>query len=99
MLSLISAAQGPLTENGSAIGATRMIDVLVGKFESGPGERVEVYLRTVHGRRVVSFETTIGGEPSNQPGIRFSVADLGKLQPLIGTAVCRAEDEQRGARW
>jgi hypothetical protein len=76
-----------------------MIDVLVGKFESGPGERVEVYLRTVHGRRVVSFETTIGGEPSNQPGIRFSVADLGKLQPLIGTAVCRAEDEQRGARW
>lgn len=47
-----------------------MIDVLVGKFESGLGERVEIYLRTVHGRRVVSFETVVGGEPSNQPGIQ-----------------------------
>jgi hypothetical protein len=76
-----------------------VIDVLVGKVEAGPSERVEVYLRTIHGRRVVSFETIVGGEPSNEPGTRFSVADLGKLQPLIGGAILRAEDEQRGARW
>ena len=76
-----------------------MIDVLVGKFESGLGERVEVYLRTIHGRRVVTFETIVRGEPSNEPGTRFSVADLGKLQPLIGGAILRGEDEQRGARW
>jgi hypothetical protein len=76
-----------------------MMDVLVGKFESGPSERVDIYLRTIHGRRVVSLEMIVHGEPSSQPGIRFSVADLGKLQPLIATAVCRAEDEQRGARW
>jgi hypothetical protein len=76
-----------------------MMDVLVGKIESGPGERVEIYLRTVHGKRVVSFETIVRGEPSNEPGTRFSVADLGKLQPLIGTAIVKAEDEQRGARW
>ena len=76
-----------------------MMDVLVGKIESGPGERVEVYLRTVHGRRVVSFETVIHGEPSSQPGTRFSVADIGKLQPLIGSAIVRAEDELRGGRW
>jgi hypothetical protein len=76
-----------------------MIDALIGKIETGPGERVDIYLRTVHGRRVVSLETIVDGEPSSQPGTRFSVADLGKLQPLIATAVCRAEDEQRGARW
>jgi hypothetical protein len=76
-----------------------MMDVLVGKIETGAGERIEIYLRTIHGRRVVSFETTVGGEPSIQPGTRFTVADLGKLQPLIGSAVVRAEDERRGARW
>jgi hypothetical protein len=76
-----------------------MMDVLVGKIETGSGERVEIYLRTVHGRRVVSFETTVHGEPSNAPGTKFSIADLGKLQPLIMGAVVRAEDEQRGARW
>jgi hypothetical protein len=75
-----------------------MMDVLVGKFESGPSERVEIYLRSIGARRVVSFETIVHGEPSNQPGTRFSVADIGKLQPLIGSAVVRAEDEQRGAR-
>jgi hypothetical protein len=76
-----------------------MMDVLVGKIETGPGERIEIYLRTVRGQRVVSFETIVGGEPSDQPGTRLNVADLGKLQPLIGSAVVRAEDEQRGARW
>jgi hypothetical protein len=76
-----------------------MIDVLVGKFEGLPGEQVEIYLRTVRGLRVVSIETTVGGEPSDEPGVRFNVADLGKLQPLIGTAVVRAHDEQHGARW
>jgi hypothetical protein len=75
------------------------LDVLIGKIETRSGERVDIYLRTIQGRRVVSFETMVDGEPSSQPGTRFSVADLGKLQPLIATAVCRAEDEQRGARW
>jgi hypothetical protein len=76
-----------------------MMDVLVGKIETSPGERLEIYLRTVRGQRVVSFETIVSGEPSDQPGTRLSVADLGKLQPLIGSAVVRAEDERRGARW
>jgi hypothetical protein len=72
-----------------------MIDVLVGKIETGLGERVEIYLRTVRGQRVVSLETIVHGEPSNQPGTTFSAADLVKLQPLIGSAVVRAEDERR----
>jgi hypothetical protein len=76
-----------------------MIDVLVGKIETSPGERVEIYLRTVRGRRVVSFETVSGGEPSTESGTKIGVADLGKLQPLIVSAVVRAEDERRGARW
>jgi hypothetical protein len=76
-----------------------MIDVLVGKIEISPGERVEIYLRTVRGQRVVSFETVSGGEPSNESGTKIAVAHLGKLQPLIMSAVVRAEDEQRGARW
>jgi hypothetical protein len=76
-----------------------MTDALIGKIETGPGERVDIYLRTIQGRRVVSLETIVHGKPSSEPGTRFSVADLGKLQPLIGTAVVRAEDEQRGARW
>jgi len=76
-----------------------MIDVLVGKIEAGPGDRVEIYLRTVRGKRVVSFETITCGEPSTESGIKLSVVDLGKLQPLIARAVVRAEDEQRGARW
>ena len=76
-----------------------MMDALIGRIETGPGERVDIYLRTINGRRVVSLETIVHGEPSSQPGTRFSVADLAKLQPLIATAVCRAEDEQRGARW
>jgi hypothetical protein len=76
-----------------------MMDVLVGKIETSPGERVEIYLRTVRGRRVVSFETVSGGEPSNESGTKIGVADLGKLQPLIVSAVVRAEDERRGARW
>ena len=74
-------------------------DVLIGKIQTSPGECVEIYLRTIHGRRVISLETIVHGEPSSQPGTRFSVADLGKLQPLIATAAVRAEDEQRGARW
>jgi hypothetical protein len=76
-----------------------MIDVLVGKIETSPGERVEIYLRTVRGHRVVSFETVSGGEPSTESGTKIGVADLGKLQPLIARAVVRAEDEQRGVRW
>jgi hypothetical protein len=76
-----------------------MIDVLVGKIETSPGERVEIYLRTVCGKRVVSFETVVGGEPSTESGIKLSVVDLGKLQPLIMSAVVRAEDERRGPRW
>jgi hypothetical protein len=75
------------------------LDVLIGKIETRPGEGVEIYLRTIHGERVVSFETVAHGEPSDQPGTRLRVADLVKLQPLIGSAVVRAEDEQRGARW
>jgi hypothetical protein len=47
----------------------------------------------------VSFETVVHGEPSNEPGIKIGVVDLGKLQPLIAGAVCRAEDEQRNPRW
>jgi hypothetical protein len=76
-----------------------MMDVLVGKIETGPGERVEIYLRTVRGQRVVSFETVAGGESSSESGTKIGVAHLGKLLPLIGSAVVRAEDEQRGARW
>jgi hypothetical protein len=75
------------------------LDVLIGKIETRPGERVEIYLRTIRGERVISLETIAHGEPSDQPGTRLSVADLVKLQPLIGSAVVRAEDEQRGARW
>jgi hypothetical protein len=75
------------------------MDVLVGSIDSSPGERFSVYLRTVRGRRMVSFEVSgIGNEiPDNVT--ELSVADLGKLQPLICGAVVRAEDERRGARW
>jgi hypothetical protein len=75
------------------------LDVLIGKIETRPGERVEIYLRTIRGERVISFETIMHGEPSDQPGTRLRVGDLVKLQPLIGSAIVRAEDEQRGARW
>jgi hypothetical protein len=60
-----------------------MIDVLVGKIEISPGERIEIYLRTVRGQRVVSFETVSGGEASSESGTKIAVAHLGKLQPLL----------------
>jgi hypothetical protein len=76
-----------------------MMDVLVGSIDGAPGERFSVYLRTVRGRRVVSFEVSGKGNEMPDSVMQLSVADLGKLQPLICGAVVRAEDEQRGARW
>jgi hypothetical protein len=74
------------------------LDVLIGKIQTSPGECVEIYLRTIRGERVVSFETVTNGERS-EGSTQIGVAHLGRLQPLIMSAVVRAEDEQRGARW
>jgi hypothetical protein len=74
------------------------LDVLIGKIQTSPGECVEIYLRTIRGERVISFETLAHGERAKD-GTQIGVAHLGKLQPLIGSAVVRAEDEQRSARW
>jgi hypothetical protein len=76
-----------------------MMDVLVGSIDSASGERFSIYLRTVCGRRVVSFEVSGKGNEMPDNVTQLSVAELGKLQPLICGAVVRVEDERRGARW
>jgi hypothetical protein len=75
-----------------------MMDVLVGSIDCAPGERFSVYLRTVRGRRVVSFEISGIGNERPDSVTQLGVAELDKLQPLICGAVVRAEDERRGAR-
>ena len=75
-----------------------MMDVLVGTIDCASGERFSVYLRSVRGRRVISFEVSGRGNEVPDGVTQLSVADLGKLQPLLCGAIVRAEDERRGAR-
>lgn len=76
-----------------------MTDVLVGTIDGVPGEHFAVYLRTVRGKRVASFEVSGDGDEAANHVTQLSVSELAKLQPLIVGAIVRAEDERRGPRW
>jgi hypothetical protein len=65
----------------------------IGQFQSGPRERVEVWLHKINGARMLVFTTidSSGGEPRRgNGGLTLEVGQIPHLQAMIMNAHARA---------